>query len=530
VSSIALNNKTRRLAIVLMGLATAACMVGPNYKRPDPPAVPQTYKEPLPTYFKEGESWKVAQPNDSVPRGSWWDVFQNPSLNALEVQVVVNNQTIRQFEAQYREARAVIGVTRAGLFPTVTGTAGVVGTNQAGARSSSGGSSSPPASALLTLSGGLSYDTDLWGRIHRTLEGNVGTAQASEADLENAKLSAQALLAEDYYLLCGLDAEKKLLDDTVEAYVKALDLTKNRYNQGVASRLDVVQAQNQIDTARSASIDTQVLRAQYEHAIAVLIGKTPAEFSIPVTPVVAPPPSIPGVVPSALLERRPDIAGAERRVMAANAQIGVAQAAFYPSLTFSASGGFEGTSLLNWLSWPSRVWSLGPTLAQTIFEAGGRRAFKKEMIDAYDATVASYRQTVLTAFQNVEDDLSSLRILEAEEKQQQQAVASAALSTELSVNQYKGGIVAYLQVITAEEAELGARVALLSVQNRRIQSSVLLAQAIGGGWDTSQLPSSQDLLPPGKGVIKKGFLDKQFPGPVSDTPPQAQPTKPVGQQ
>ena len=487
--------------VALVGLATGACTVGPKYQRPAPPPLPAAYKEAPPANFSEAPGWKEAQPNDGALRGKWWEAFQDPLLNSLEEQVDVSNQNLKQSEAQYRGALAAIRVTRAGLFPTVTG-----GATVAGAQTSSNSGAGPgQRAANLQLPVQFSYEADVWGRVRSALEGNVATAQATAADLETARLSFHALLAQDYLQLRGLDTQHDLLQSTVAAYEKALELTTNRYKQGVVSKLDVVQAQTQIDTTKAQLIDTGVLRAQYEHSIAALLGKTPAELTIAPVSLTAQPPAIPGVLPTALLERRPDIAGAERRVAAANAQIGVAKAAFYPAIGFNASAGFEGNSLLNWFTWPSRFWSLGPSLAQTLFEAGGRRAVTEQALAAYDGTAAAYRQTVLTAFQEVEDNLAALRILEQESQQQQLAVNSAALSTELSLNQYKGGITTYLQVITAQAIELGDRVTAVNLVTRRMVASVSLIQALGGGWDASQLPASKDLLPPGKGFFSKAF-------------------------
>jgi NodT family efflux transporter outer membrane factor (OMF) lipoprotein len=494
----------RRQACVLVALlclAAGACTVGPKYRQPAPPALPAAYKEAPPANFSEAPGWKEAQPNDGALRGKWWEAFQDTLLNSLEERVDVSNQNLKQSEAQYRSALAAIRVTRAGLFPTVTGGASV-----AGAQNSSNLGAGPghPA-ANLQLPVQFSYEADVWGRVRSALEGNVATAQATAADLETARLSFHALLAQNYLQLRGLDTQHDLLQSTVAAYEKALELTTNRYKQGVVSKLDVVQAQTQIENTKTQLIETGVLRAQYEHSIAALLGKTPADFSIAPASMTPQPPAIPGVLPAALLERRPDIAGAERRVAAANAQIGVAKAAFYPAIGFNASAGFQSNSLLNWLTWPSRFWSLGPSLAQTLFEAGGRKAVTDEAIAAYDGTAAAYRQTVLTAFQEVEDNLSALRILEQESRQQQLAVNSAALTTELSLNQYKGGITTYLTVITAQATELGDRVTAVNLLTRRMVASVLLIQALGGGWDSSQLPASKDLLPPGKGFFSKAF-------------------------
>lgn len=504
--------------VVVLALAAGACTLGPKYQRPALPPLPAAYKEAPPAGFGDTASWKAAQPNDGVMRGKWWETFQDPLLNSFEEQVDVSNQNLKQVEAQYRGALAAIRVTRAGLFPTVTGGATVTGAQSPVNRGATVVRPDPTSTLQLPVS--FNYEADVWGRVRGMLQSNVATAQATAADLETARLSIQALLAQNYLELRGLDTQSQLLQSTVEAYEKALELTMFRYRQGVASKLDVVQAQTQIDTTKAQLIDTGVLRAQYEHSIAALLGKTPADLSIAPAPLTAQPPAIPGVLPTALLERRPDIAGAERRVAAANAQIGVAMAAFYPAIGFNATAGFEGSNLLNWFTWPSRFWSLGPSLAQTLFEAGGRNAVTAQALAVYDGTAAAYRQTVLTAFQEVEDSLSALRILEKESQQQQLAVNSAALSTELSLNQYKGGITTYLQVITAQTIELGDRVTAVNLLTRRMAVSVALIQALGGGWDASQLPSTQDLLPPGKGIFSKAF--PKSPG---DVPPIAASSK-----
>ncbi len=517
LSRVAAASAARRLAaslVAVLALAAGACAVGPKYQRPAMPPVPAVYKEAPPASYGDTAGWKEAQPNDGALRGKWWEAYRDPLLNSLEEQVNLTNQNLKQFEAQYRSARAAIRVTRAGLFPTVSGSATVTGGQNS--NNLTGVKSSPSANLQLPVS--FSYEADVWGRVRNALKGNVATAQATAADLETARLSIQALLAQNYLQLRGLDTEKELLQSTVEAYVKALDLTTNRYKQGVVSKLDVVQAQTQIDTTKAQLIETGVLRAQYEHSIAALLGKTPAELTIALSPLTAQPPAIPGVLPTDLLERRPDIAGAERRVAAANAQIGVAKAAFYPAIGFNASAGIESSSLLNWFTWPSRFWSLGPTLAQTLFEAGGRKAVTEQALADYDATAATYRQTVLTAFQEVEDSLSTLRILEQEQQQQQLAVNSAAMSTELSMNQYKGGITTYLTVITAQAIELGGRVTSVNLLTRRMVASVSLIQALGGGWDSSRLPATQDLLPPGK-----GFFSKAFPKAPENVPDTAAP-------
>jgi NodT family efflux transporter outer membrane factor (OMF) lipoprotein len=468
-------------------LIAQACTVGPKYVKPPVPA-PSAFKEPLPENFKEMQGWKVGEPNDKAAKGKWWELFEDPQLNALEEQVSVSNQTIKISEAQFRQARAVVQAARAGLYPTVTGNASVSGTRSTASRGS--GIAAPSAMADLLLQGSVSWVPDLWGQIHKTVEADVASAQVSAAELENARLSLQADLALDYFQLRGLDGQKQLLDSTVTAYQKALELTQNRFDQGVASQIDVVQAQAQLETTRAQSTDTQIQRAQFEHAIAILIGKPPSELSISIAGIGKQPPPIPGALPSQLLERRPDIASAERQVASANAEIGVAKTAFYPTLSLSASAGLEGSSLLNWFNWPSRLFSLGPSLAQTFFDAGRRRAVTAEAQAAYDATVANYRQNVLTAFQQVEDQLAALRYLDQETREQAAAVAAADRSLALALTQYQGGVTAYLQVITAQTVALENQDTAIQLLTRRMVASVDLIEALGGGWNYSDLPTA----------------------------------------
>ncbi len=479
--------------ILLAGMAVlwSGCSVGPKYAKPAAP-VPPAYKEPPPPAFKEGGAWKVGEPKDASSRGKWWEIFNDPELSALEEQVNPSNQTLAAADAQFRAARAAVKVARAGLYPEVTVSPSVTGSQQSGSRNTGFNFATPPV-ANLQIPFDASYEVDVWGRIHKTIEANIETAQAGAADLETIRLSLQAEVAIDYFQLHGLDAEKQLLDSNVAAYQKALDLTTNRYNQGVASRVDVVQAQTQLETTRAQATDTGILRAQYEHAIAILIGKPPAELSIAAAPIRSKPPSIPPGLPSELLERRPDIASSERRVAAANAEIGIAKAAFYPSLTIPASFGLQGSNLTNLFTWPSRVWSLGPNLSQILFDAGRRRAVTAQSQAFYDAAVASYRQNVLSAFQDVEDNLAALRILEQEDREQAEAVSLAERSLELAINRYQGGITTYLEVITAQAAALLNERTAVTILTRRMVSSVLLVKALGGGWNSSTLPSATQL-------------------------------------
>jgi NodT family efflux transporter outer membrane factor (OMF) lipoprotein len=454
------------------------CAVGPDYRKPETPA-PESYKENV--------EWKVAQPQETVVRGAWWKIFKDPHLDALEEQVNISNQNVAAAEAQYRQALAVVRAGRAGYFPTVT--AGAQATRSL--RSSNANSVAVVTSEAndFLVTGTASWEPDVWGKVRRTVEANQAGAQASAADLESIRLSTQALLAQNYFQLCTLDELKALLDATAAAYEKTLQLTKNRYTYGVASRAEVLQAETQLKSTQAQAIDLGVQRAQLEHAIAVLIGKPASVFSIPATPLKASPPAIPVGIPSELLERRPDIAAAERRVASANAQIGVAEAAYYPSILLGATGGFESSDLGNWLSWPSRLWSIGLSLSQTVFDAGLRSAQTDQARAAYDTTVASYRQSVLTGFQEVEDNLAALRILEQESRVQGEAVGSARRSVELSMNQYKAGTISYLDVVVVQAILLSNERTAVDIEGRRMVASVLLIKAIGGGWDVSALPS-----------------------------------------
>ncbi|MGE3541275.1 MAG: efflux transporter outer membrane subunit [Candidatus Tectimicrobiota bacterium] len=454
-------------------LLPSACTVGPHY---EPPVAP------IPVAFKEAEGWKIAQPADDAPRGPWWEIFQDPQLNALQEQIEVSNQSLAMAEAQFRSARAAIGVARAAQLPTVTGTVGVSGSRPSLNRSGSSDNASSDLRASYQLPLEASYELDVWGRIRRLVEANIATAQASAADVEAVRLSLHAELAVHYFSLRGLDAQKQLLDLTVSAFERALELTTNRYNQGVASQIEVVQATTQLETVRAQVLEVGVQRTQFEHAIAILLGKPPSEFTLEPAPMTGPPPLIPLALPATLLERRPDIAAAERRVAAANAQIGAAQAAFYPTVTLRASAGLESSSLLNLFSWPSTLWSLGSSLAQVVFDGGRRQALTEQARAAYDATVASYRQTVLVACQNVEDNLAVLRILEAEAAQQAKAQAAAETTLLLSLNRYKGGVTTYLEVITAQSAALTAARTSIDLLTRRMNAAVLLIRALGGGW------------------------------------------------
>ena len=481
----------RQIAYAIVGsvsLLLGGCMVGPKYVKPTVPMAP-AFKEQVPDSYKQSDGWKPAQPSDQALRGNWWEVFGDPQLNALEEQLTASNQDLKVAEARFRQARAMIRFNRSEEFPTISTSPSIV--NE---RDSANQPYFPPSLAnngtgAFTLPFDLSYEVDLWGRVRRTVSASREEAQATAADLQTANLSLHAELAVDYFELRSADDQRQLLDNTVAAYTDALKLTQNRFEGGAAPKSDVAQAQTQLDGARVQDTDITVTRAQFEHAIATLIGKPPAEFSItPAPSTVMELPVIPVGLPATLLERRPDIAAGERRVAEANDQIGIARAAFFPSLVLGATGGFTGTSITNWLSWPSRMWAVGPQLSQTIFDAGRRRAVSEGATANYDGTVASYRQTTLTAFQEVEDNLAALSILEKESQQQKEATTSAEESLQLFTNRYQGGVDNYLQVITAQTVLLTNQRNDIDIERRRMDASVLLVKAIGGGWDTSQLP------------------------------------------
>jgi NodT family efflux transporter outer membrane factor (OMF) lipoprotein len=463
-------------------------MVGPKYVKPTAP-VALAFKEQPPESFKGSDSWKPAQPSDQALRGKWWEIFGDPQLNALEEEVTLSNQDLKVSEARFRQARAMIRFNRSAEFPTISTSPSITNERVSPNSPYFPASQANNGTGAFTLPIDLSYEVDLWGRVRRTVSASREEAQASAADLQTANLSLHAELAVDYFELRSADVQEQLLDDTVKAYTDALKLTQNRLDGGAAPKSDVAQAQTQLDGARVQDTDVTVMRAQFEHAIATLIGKPPAEFNITPAPNnVLQLPVIPVGLPASLLERRPDIAAGERRVAEANDQIGIARAAFFPSLVLGATGGFAGTSITNWFDWPSRMWAVGPQMSQTIFDAGRRRAVSEGATANYDGTVASYRQTTLTAFQEVEDNLAALRILENEAQQQREATSSAQESLQLFTNRYVGGVDNYLQVITAQTVLLTNQRNDIDIERRRMDASVLLVKAVGGGWDTSQLP------------------------------------------
>jgi NodT family efflux transporter outer membrane factor (OMF) lipoprotein len=480
-----------KLALALtIFLLLAGCTVGPKYVKPDTPMTP-AFKETPPENFKETKDWKFAQPGAPSLPAKWWEVFADPQLTALEQQAVEGNQDLKIAEARFRQARALIRFNRASQFPTISTNPGIASLRDSQNQPYFPLQASPTGEFVLPFD--LNYEVDLWGRVRRTVNASREEAQAEAADLATATLSIQAELAFDYFELRAADAQEQLLTDTVKAYTDALQLTQNRFEGGAAPKSDVAQAQTQLDTALAQQTDIGVQRAQFEHAIAILLGRPPAAFSLAAAPLPAAPPSIPVGLPSQLLERRPDIAASERRVEEANEQIGITRAAFFPTVTLSASVGLEGTSILNWLNWPSRFWAVGPSLAETLFDAGRRRAGSDAAIAGYDAAVASYRETTLSAFQQVEDNLAALRVLEHEEQQQREAVASAQESLQIFINRYQGGVDNYLQVITAQTIALTSERDEIDIQRRRMDASVLLIKAVGGGWNTNELPSLPSL-------------------------------------
>lgn len=468
------------LVFTLLTTQVTGCMVGPDYARPE--AV-------ISDEFKELKGWKQAQPRDTVLPANWWEIFNDPQLNRLEEQVASANQSIIQADAQYRQAQHLVQSAQSSLLPVAT-------LNGTLSRFKSATGQNPNvfsgARNIFGQTVNIAWEPDLWGRVRRQLEANTDNAQASAATLQALILSSQATLADNYFQLKVLDEQKKLLDETVAAYSKTLEINKNRYAVGVVAKTDVVQAETQLETVRAQSINLGVQRAKLEHAIAVLIGKTPAELSLAAAPLDVQPPAIPVSLPSELLERRPDIASAERKIAAANAQIGVAKAAYYPTLNLAATNGFQSPIADTLFTMARRYWSLGPAgLAMTLFDGGSKNATYKQAIDTYDASVAAYRQTVLTGFQEVEDNLAALRILEDEKQVQDKAVAAADQALALTLNQYQAGTISYLNVMTAQTAALSNRQTAVQLHGSRLSASVQLIKALGGGWQDVQLPTEE---------------------------------------
>lgn len=496
-----MNLRLPRISLLCLSLLLTACMVGPNYVRPSA-TVPDNFKEAQRknafgppahqnhhktiTYYNE--TWKTATPQDLVWRGAWWKLFQDPQLNALEDELNISNQTIKNAAANYRQACALVAEARAGLFPSVAAAA-VLTRQKTGASTSSsssltaGGSTSASISTSHTLLLDATWEPDIWGSVGRQIEANMAGAQASDALLAATALSAQASLAQFYFELRGVDADQKILNDTVVAYKKSLSLTKNQYRAGIAAQADIVQAQSQLETAEAATIHIGIIRAQYEHAIAVLIGQPPANFSLTAQnyPIIILP-HIPALLPSALLERRPDIGQAERQMAQANAEIGIAVAAYFPALTLSATGDVAGGGLAHWFSLPALNWALGAQLAETILDGGLRQATIAATRANYEATVANYREVILSAFQDTEDNLAALSILQAELKMQNKAANSAREALALVINQYQAGIVAYTDVITAQTRAYLAERTASDVLYLQMSAAIGLLKSLGGGW------------------------------------------------
>lgn len=472
-------------AAALLTAVSAGCAVGPNYHRPSAPVSQR---------FKEAEGWKPAEPREAASGANWWSVYDDATLDSLEKQIDISNQTLKASEAAWRESMALVTQARAGLLP-------VIGVSATGTRSGGAGASAKLAAGAAAaaqshpknqfeLAGTGTWDIDIWGKIRRTIESDVANARASEADLAAARLSAQAQLAIDYIALRVADEQQHLLDETVEAYKRSLEITQNQYHVGVVAKADVITAETQLDGAESQQIAIGVTRATLEHAIAVLIGKPPGDFSLPPATLGTVVPVIPIGVPTALLERRPDIAAAERRMAAANAQIGIAVSAYFPDLTLNGSYGYASQVVSGLVKAPNNLWSFGGTAADTLLDFGARPAQVRQARAAYDASVANYRQTVLTAFQQVEDELATLRILERQVQVQEQTVESANLAVQLTLNQYKAGTVAYTSVITAQTIALADAQTLLNIRQSRLTASVTLIEALGGGWDSASLGTS----------------------------------------
>ena len=474
--------------VLLSMFSLTGCMVGPKYKVPTAPA-PPAYKEASPDAYKETADWHVATPADTAMRGAWWTIFNDPELNILEPQVETANQTLKAADANLRAARANIRVQNANRYPTIGTSPTVQGLrNSPNQPYPSSEVTDGTANLLLPLQ--VNYEVDLWGRIRRSIAAAKEESQATAADRQNVLLSLQSEVAFDYFELRSSDAEQKLLNDTVVQYQEALRVTSNRFNGGIAPKSDVTQAETQLQAAKVQAADVAVQRAQFEHAIAILIGQPPASLNLPPAPIPVDlmPPVVPPGLPSQLLERRPDIAAAERRIAAANEQIGIARAAYFPTLSLSALGGLQSTALTSLFSSSSFLYALGPTLGETFFDAGRRRGLSEEAIAGYEQNAANYRQSVLTAYQQVEDNLVALRVLSDEAQQQRQATASAQESERIFNNRYVGGVDTYLQVITAQTTALNNERNDIDILRRRMDATVLLIKVLGGGWDRTQLP------------------------------------------
>lgn len=469
-------------------LALAGCTVGPNYRRPTAPTAP-AFSQAVPPPNPNNGSWKHAQPSDTILRGKWWEIYNDAQLNALEDKIAVSNQTLKAAMDEYFQAREQVRVARSNYYPTVGAGPSVSRTRESYNQPNTQRSVTKYQYDTVTLEGQALWEPDLWGQVRRTVEQARANAQASAADLANVELSIRSELATDYFEMRGLDTQQALLDRTVSAYADYYNLTTVRFKGGVATDVDVAEAETQLRTTRAQAIDIGVARSQYEHAIAMLVGISASSFSLPAIPLHLDLPVVPSGVPSALLERRPDIAAAERRVDAANAQIGVAISAFYPTITLNGVGGFESSNPGTWIQGPSALWGLGGSALETLFDAGRRHAITQQARDAYDMQVANYRQTVLVAFQEVEDNLVALRVLDEEGAVEKTAGNSAQRSLLLSTKRYKGGVTTYLEVLTAQTAQLNNGRTDADITTRQFVASVALIKALGGGWSTTQLPN-----------------------------------------
>ncbi len=465
-------------AAVCAALLLSGCVKGPKYVRPTA-AVPATYAGL--------QGWKPAEPSDQTIRGNWWELFHDPQLNALEEKVDVSNDTLKAAEARFDQARESIRFYRASLYPTINGSASILSERQSSNRPLRG-ATSPTYYGDFVLPAAVSWEADIWGRVRHLVQSSQAQTQATAADVETVRLSLHAELATDYFQLRGLDAEKQVLDQTVSTFEQALELTRNRFRGGVSSEADVALAEAQLQTTRAQAVDVGVARSQFQHAIAALMGDPAGSLDLPMSPLVTPPPAIPVGLPSELLERRPDIASAERRIMSANEQIGVARAAFFPTITLNAGQGFEGNTITSWLLGPSTFWTVGPSAALTLFDTGRRRSISEQAMSFYNQSVDTYRESVIEAIREVEDNLSALRILEEEAATQQAAVVAAERALALANNRYKGGVASYLEVITAQSLALANERAAAVLLRRRMVASVGLIEALGGGWNVSNLP------------------------------------------
>lgn len=481
------------VAAVALLVALAGCRPGPKYRRPVAPvATAPAYKEST-VHFQNAPGWKVAAPQAAALRGNWWEIFQDPQLNSLEEQLNINNQTIKVAFENYMAARAIVREARAQYWPTVTLGPTWRRSKSSGNLRNSSTANTGSQSTTWSMPIDVSWTPDLFGRIRNQVRSAEYGAQVSAADLAGVRLAAQASLAEFYFQLRGQDALQKILNETVEADRKSLEMTQTLYETGMGDSIAVIQAQTTLKSAESAALNAGVNRAQYENAIAMLIGKPATDFSLPDSPELRTPPPIPVGLPSELLERRPDIASAERTLAEANATIGIGYGAFFPAITLSATGGFQASSIKHWFDWPSRFWSIGPSISQTIFNGGLYRAELQQYTAIYNANVANYRQTVLTAFQQVEDYLAATRILSQQILKQQEAVDSAKKYLDLETERYRTGIDPYLNVMVAQTTLLSAQQTLTTLHMQEMTASIELIQALGGGWDTGQLPTTKQV-------------------------------------